>query len=340
MRPHILNLATIGATILVLATLTFPAGRILTSALPPAPATASAALPPPDSSRFIGVYLDPWHVGDWSRAVGARPQLLAKFQSFASRRPVSGFLDAAEREHVRRVMITWEPWRTIPAALGGRAQSRSQFGYRNVDIAAGAQDSYIRGFARSLRGFPGLVYLRYAHEMNGFWYPWSRDSRAYVRAWRRIVRIFRSEGARNVRFVWSVNPSLYLSRGKWRRHLALYWPGGDYVDYVGSTAINFGGVKRYPVARFYPSLAMLRRTYRKPVILTETNTEYRGRVKWLRDLRQVLVHHTWIRGVVWSQLPSRSKLQSGARIGNVNWDVRRDPAAAAVLRRIAQIGSG
>ena len=32
-------------------------------------------------------------------------------------------------------------------------------------------------FARSLARFPGTVYLRYAHEMNGYWYPWSRDAR-------------------------------------------------------------------------------------------------------------------------------------------------------------------
>ena len=67
----------------------------------------------------------------------------------------------------------------VTAAL--RAQQRPQPGYRNADIAAGAQDPYIRRMAGNLGKFPGTVYLRYAHEMNGFWYPWSHDARG-VRA--------------------------------------------------------------------------------------------------------------------------------------------------------------
>ena len=42
----------------------------------------------------------------------------------------------------------------------------------------GAGPLHLR-FARSLARFPGTVYLRYAHEMNGYWYPWSRDPAAY-----------------------------------------------------------------------------------------------------------------------------------------------------------------
>ena len=75
-------------------------------------------------------------------------------------------------------------------------------------------------FARSLARFPGTVCLRYAHEMNGYWYPWSRGPRAYRWAWRRIVRLFRVAGARNVRFVWSVNANLYEPEAVWRRDRA------------------------------------------------------------------------------------------------------------------------
>ena len=69
------------------------------------------------------------------------------------------------------------------------------------------------------RGSAASVYLRFAHEMNGYWYPWSHGPRGYVFAWRRIVRIFDVAGARNVRFVWSVNPNLYESQRAWRRGL-------------------------------------------------------------------------------------------------------------------------
>ena len=71
--------------------------------------------------------------------------------------------------------------------------------------------------------------------------------------------------------------------------------------------IDFGGDKDYTVARFAPRLRALHRSFGKPVILAETNTEYDGRVAWLRDLRRMLRGMPWIRAVFWSQLPSRGK---------------------------------
>jgi len=341
-RSLVLNLGTACATVLLLGTLSFPAGRILTGQATPPPARAAAPVEPRPSvepRRFFGAYLNPWHLAGFDRAVGARPQLLAKFQAFSEPRPVDGFLRQCERDGIDQVLISWEPWWPVPASLGGRAQSHPQFGYRNVDIAQGVQDGYIRRFARALRSFHGVVYLRYAHEMNGFWYPWSKDARAYVSAWRRIVRIFRHERAHNVRFVWSVNPSLYLPPSQWERRLLRFWPGRSYVDYLGSTVIDFGGIKHYPVARFRPSLLALRRMFGKPVILTETNTERRGHVRWLRDLRRALRRSRWIRGVVWSQLPSRSIVQV-SKLGDLSWDVTKDPPAAGVVRQIIEDESG
>src|SRR5439155_4774096 len=139
------------------------------------------------------------------------------------------------------------------------AQSRPQPGLRNIDIARGAQDRYVIRFARGLARFPGTVYLRFAHEMNGYWYPWSHDAAAYRWAWRRVVRIFRAVGARNVRFVWSVNPNLYEPAAAWRTALRRYWPGRRFVDLVGATMIDFGGTKNYGVERFVPRLRELHR---------------------------------------------------------------------------------
>jgi hypothetical protein len=222
----------------------------------------------------------------------------------------------------------------VPDELGVSEQFRPQPGYRNADIAAGVQDAYITRFAAGLATFRGRVDLRYAHEMNGTWYPWSHDPVAYRRAWRHLVRLVRSR-APNVRFVWSVNPSLFLSNRRWRRSVRVYWPGKRFVDAVGSTMINFGGVKRYTVARFVPRLRALRRLYRKPVLLTEVSTAKRGRVAWLTALARLLRRTPWIRSVAWFQHRSRGQTQiKGA--GRLDWDVQRDPRAAAALRRVSR----
>jgi mannan endo-1,4-beta-mannosidase len=332
-RPLALNLATASVTLVLLALLALPAWTPHRGRLAASNAAAPAA------GRLFGVYTDPWHLDAWSSHVGVRPNLVAKFEAFARRRAPDAFLRRVERDGVRRVMVSWEPWKTVPAVLGAARQAQRQPGFSNADIARGSQDAYIARFARSAATFQGLVYVRYAHEMNGFWYPWSVDAGAYVRAWRRVVRIFRAQGARNVRFVWSVNPNLYETPATWLGNLRRYWPGSGWVDAVGSTMINFGGKKDYQVARFAPRVATLHRVFRKPVFLTEVNTEHAGRVAWLRGLADEVRANRWIGAVVWSQLPSRAQAQGATGRGNLNWNVTSDRAAAAQLRAVARDGS-
>jgi mannan endo-1,4-beta-mannosidase len=339
MKPFALNLLTCSVTAALLFALALPAKWALDAAQPGAVVEADAPWPHPvqDPRRAFGVYVDPWHVDDWARSVGVAPQLVAKFEAFSNQRTIDRFLAQSARIGIHQVMVSWEPWAPVPAAFGTAQQAAPQVGLRNLDIARGAQDRYILRFARSLARFRGTVYLRYAHEMNGYWYPWSRNPQAYVWAWRRLVRIFDVAGARNVRFVWSVNPNLYEGQRTWRRDLQAYWPGSRYVDAVGTTMIDFGGVKSYPVRRFAPRLRWLHDTFRKPVVLTETNTAFAARVGWLADLRSMLASMPWIPVVAWSQLPSRGKTHQRGT-GIVDWDVQADAAAAAGLAGIITDG--
>jgi hypothetical protein len=300
--------------------------------------TAKGASVPAEPARSFGVYVDPWSVTDWAAQVGAMPDLVARFEAFSRQATLDSFLRETEARRISRVMVSWEPWKPVPVEKGD-AQSLPQRGYRNRDILHGVQDRYIRHFAGSLATFKGTVYLRYAHEMNGTWYPWSAEPRMYVLAWRRLVRLFHAAHARNVRFVWSPNPNLYEGKRPWLAHVREYWPGARYVDYVGSTMINFGGVrgKRYTIARFAPRFELLRRDFRKPLMLTETSTEYAGRVDWLRGLRQMLRRMPWIRSLEWSQMRSRGQARLKGS-GELGWDVRKDAAAAAVLRGIIADG--
>ncbi len=339
MRLLFLNLVTCSVALALLVVLTLPAKQAVDAASSPRAAVDALEPRPAEHPwRVFGVYVDPWHVDDWSRAIGSTPQAVAKFAAFSSRRRLTGYIAQTRRIGIHRLLVSWEPWKPVPAALGTRAQSRPQPGYRNIDIALGKQDRYITRFARELARFPGTVYLRYAHEMNGFWYPWSHDPRAYRWAWRRIVGLFANAGAHNVRFVWSVNANLYESEPEWRTTLRRYWPGRRFVDFVATTMIDFGGIKDYPVHRFEPRLRVLREVYRKPVLLAETNTEKHGAVAWLRDLRRLLQRTPWIRAVFWSQLPSRGKVNQPGT-GVVDWDVRRKPAAAAQLSAIIRDGA-
>ena len=167
MRLLALHAMSGGATLLILILLAVPARQALESEADAQAAPVLPFAPAQHPRRVFGVYVDPWHVDEWARAVGAAPQAVAKFEAFASDRALTSYAAESRRKGIRRLMLSWEPWAPVPSGLGVGAQSRPQPGYRNIDIARGVQDRYITRAARELARFPGTVYVRYAHEMNG-----------------------------------------------------------------------------------------------------------------------------------------------------------------------------
>ncbi|MGI9146985.1 MAG: glycosyltransferase [Chloroflexota bacterium] len=99
-------------------------------------------------------------------------------------------------------------------------------------IAAGDLDSQVRRMAQIVRDdSPQVVLVRWGHEMeiSGL-YPWAANQPDLYRlAFRRVVGIFREEGASNARFVWSPAGNAGAEA---------YYPGGDVVDYVGMTVLE------------------------------------------------------------------------------------------------------
>ncbi|HET7485295.1 MAG TPA: glycosyl hydrolase, partial [Solirubrobacterales bacterium] len=132
-------------------------------------------------------------------------------------------------------MVTVEPY------VGGQPVSVQ-------DIAAGKYDSYIRSEAASAVSYGQEVLLRFAHEMNGAWYPWGGEPAAYVAAWRHYVDVFRAAGSSNAKFVWSPNVN---TSGK--IPFDAYYPEDSshpgYVDYVGLDGYNWGGTVGWKTLR-------------------------------------------------------------------------------------------
>jgi len=119
MRLLSLNLLTVSATAFILGLLTIPAMSIRSD--PPSP----PALPVP-KMRAFGVYVDPWHIDDWTVGVGASPTIAAKFEAFSRRRDVDKFASEATRRGIKEILVSWEPWKPVKARLGVYRQSYPQ----------------------------------------------------------------------------------------------------------------------------------------------------------------------------------------------------------------------
>jgi hypothetical protein len=61
--------------------------------------------------------------------------------------------------------LTWEPW--DPTA------GLDQPAYALDTIAAGAHHAYLNRWAKQVKAWGGPLVIRFAHEMNGNWYPWA-----------------------------------------------------------------------------------------------------------------------------------------------------------------------
>ncbi len=298
-----------------------------------APATASAPAPTPTTPLALGAYVagvptNPKALDDFAAMVGVMPAVVMWYVGWGTSSP--GAFDHASMESVTArgavPMVTWMPWES--EALG---VNQPAFALRT--IIAGAHDAYIRQWARDAAAWGKPLYLRFAHEMNGSWYPWSpgvngNTSAEFVAAWRHVHDLFRQEGATNVRWVWSPNVI-----GPGSGPFADMYPGDDYVDWVALGGYNWGPSGPYRAwlsltELFAYSYDVLTTITTKPVMIAETASSEVGgdKAAWITQglLTDVLTRMPRVRAVVWFHEQKEA-----------DWRVNSSSAALAAFRQVA-----
>ncbi|MFC3686824.1 glycosyl hydrolase [Aquipuribacter hungaricus] len=132
----------------------------------------------------------------------------------------------------------------LDVAVGGIYKDR---GETWAAAATGAYDARWRLTLTNLRqawgSRPGTVYVRFAHEFNGEWYPWSvtgSETASFVAAWERF-RAIQLEVAPRTKLVFCPNSETSGSnRLDWRRA----FPGAEDVDVMAVDVYN-----QYPFVR-------------------------------------------------------------------------------------------
>ena len=172
------------------------------------------------------------------------------------------------------LLLTYSEWGTpfqkgiAWSAYGKHMTVIDQMEPKNISIrkiAEGKYDRYLRMYADSVAKFHHPIIIGFGHEMNGNWYSWGRDhhvlARTWVRAWQRVVTDFRSHGADNVTWLWTV---AHAATG-----LRQYWPGANYVSMVG-----IDGYFERPgdgfASVFGVTLKAIRKFTSDPVLIAET----------------------------------------------------------------------
>jgi Glycosyl hydrolase family 26 len=291
--------------------------------------TASAQPLPASRTLLAGVVSPAAQFPSWNRAFDDRLRLRMVFQAWAFNVDPAAVLDGPGIP-----VISWEPWQ--PPRLGtpiGR-QGAPQRAYSNAAIADGRWDAYLRRWALAIKAYRRPVILRPMAEFNGFWYPWSHDPHQFVRAWRHMWNVFHAIGADNVTWVWSFQVDSNAQPGPWEQTIEQYWPGRRYVDVLGMSLLRFAQGNSVPF--YLDQLALAHQLFHRPTMISEANVAYGLSIPWLIQLRSGLSELPYNEGFVWSQAPSRQEAHDPAS-GDMDWDARKDPAAASLLASIASL---
>ncbi|MFL5679290.1 MAG: glycoside hydrolase family 26 protein [Chloroflexota bacterium] len=211
---------------------------------------ATLARSGPASGTWVGMNID-WGtetVADVAARLGRPPAVVVSFVAFPLAAADVANLDAAAaqaRDAGAVLVATLEPWSGLAAV---------------TDASLDALVERLKAYGRD--NVPTIV--RFAHEMNGSWYPWGEDATAYVAAFRRVADAIH-DGAPTAGVLWAPNQGdgypyiggkYAVKKGSAASKVldtnndgrvdgaddpyAPYWPGDAYVDWVGMSLYHWG----------------------------------------------------------------------------------------------------
>jgi hypothetical protein len=196
---------------------------------------ASASLVDVITKRVLtlGVFNNPQipqDATDFVAIAGEQPRLVLDFFDYTTPLNITR-LNAFQRAGQVPV-ISWMPQDGTNATV--------QAAYQLADIISGTHDAYMTTYLTAIKNLGYPVFVRWAHEMNGNWYPWSEGVNGnttgqYVTAWRHVHDLATSLGVTNIAWVWAVTSSFTGSLA-----LAGLYPGDDYVDVIAVNGYNWG----------------------------------------------------------------------------------------------------
>jgi len=160
-----------------------------------------------------------------------------------------------------------------------------------TDISKGKYDQNIDIIIKILSGCSGKFYISWGHEMDqnlAKRYPWSgKDPNQYILAYRYVQNRIRKGVKNEILWIWSPVAKNGCER---------YWPGSDYVDFVGLPIYSYpawdkswyGHLRSFK--SWYNEKYSLVRQFHKPIIIVELgvtgSTDYQ--TFWLQEAFEYL----------------------------------------------------
>ncbi len=235
---------------------------------------------------------------------------------------------------------------SIPMLDWGSADSQNginQPDWQLQKIYEGQYDTFIKNWATAAKAWRHPFFLRFDHEMNGWWFAWSEQMNGnhpgdYVKAWRHVHDIFTQVGATNVTWVWCIN----VTGNPQLTPADELYPGDAYVDWVAMDGFNWGSDNGSYWQTFYQ---VFEHTYielgqlapAKPLMIGEVASSEKGgplgspasKAAWITDAftKQLPLNFTRVKAILW--------FDSAGENPEHTWPLESSPAAMDAFRRAA-----
>lgn len=209
------------------------------------------------------------------------------------------------------VMIAWQPT-DGKQALGCDRDYNG--GIPPTSIINGACDRFITTFAQQIKARPERYLIKFAHEMNNIDVPWAtgrfgEPPSTFIAMWRKVKSIFSAQGVNNVEWVWA--PIYQSNPNTSQNNPNAYYPGNEYVDWVGVSGYNYynqliGAPQPwYSFANIFDGILKdFACRYPKPQMIHEfASVEGPGgsqtKAVWIANAYAQLPNYPFLRAVVW-----------------------------------------
>ncbi len=218
----------------------------------PVVAAETLGLAVPESGAYTGVYAEFGdheddvtleRIEDFATQVGRRQALVAFGNQWGK-----GRFPTEQVRIIHRAgavpLILWYPEPT-------EAQ-KSSVDFPLEEIIAGRWDDYLDAWARAAQAVQGPLLVSWGLEMNGEWFAWSgvhhgagrpvpgtappraQGPETFKQAYRHVVDRVRAAGGGSIQWVFHTNSDSRPDE-PWN-HMAAYYPGGEWVDWLGMSA--------------------------------------------------------------------------------------------------------
>lgn len=206
---------------------------------------------------------------------------------------------------------------------------------------------HLRNWAREAAKSGVPIFLRFASEMNGDWVPWFGSPTLYKEKWRLMYNIMKEE-APNVVMVWCPNwrPDI---PGDTSRNIMAYYPGDEYVDWVGVNFYMWGPVydslmNETGISTLSKLGSVYNKFQNKPIMICEwaaASREWRGNPPLPRITTEYCITHMQqlyqnlqqffprVKGVFWFDYDSHL-------INNSDFSLTNNPAVLNAYRSLNQ----